>query len=81
MINKKETNANVVKQKIQNEKLEVKVLQIWLHPDKLNIAPRYQQLSIKEISKKNSFYQILSPSKNDQGVWIHQSSWFSLGEF
>ena len=64
-----------------NEKLEVKVLQIWLHPDKKNVTPRYQQLSIKEISKKNSFYQILSPSKNDQGVWIHQNSWFLLGEF
>ena len=64
-----------------NEKLEAKVLQIWLHPDKKNVTPRYQQLSLKDISKKNVFYQILSPSKNDQGVWIHQNSWFLLGEF
>ena len=64
-----------------NEKLEAKVLQIWLHPDKKNVTPRYQQLSLKDISKKNVFNQILSPSKNDQGVWIHQKSWFFLGEF
>lgn len=27
------------------------------------------------------FYQILSPDKDDNGVWIHQNAWFSLGAF
>lgn len=64
-----------------NKKLEAKVLQIWVYPNKKNVNPRYQQLSIKDIRKKNGFFQILSPNKDDQGVWIHQNSWFLLGEF
>ena len=61
--------------------LPAKVLQIWLHPNKINVIPRYQQLSIKSLIKPNIFSQILSPDIKDQGVWIHQNSWFSIGEF
>lgn len=61
--------------------LPAKVLQIWLYPNKTNVIPRYQQLSIKSLIKPNIFSQILSPDIKDQGVWIHQNSWFSLGEF
>jgi len=64
-----------------NENISVKVLQIWVTPETTNVEPRYQQLSLKNISQKNKFFQILSPEKQDQGVWIHQKSWFSLGEF
>ena len=60
---------------------EVKVLQIWLHPNKNYVEPRYQQISLNDIYTKNEFFQILSPNKNDQGVWIHQNSWFYIGDF
>lgn len=60
---------------------EVKLLQIWLFPNKKNVVPRYDQISLQSVARKNSFYQILSPSKNDQGVWIHQESWFNIGDF
>ena len=53
-----------------NEDHAVKVLQIWLFPNKKNVTPRYDQLSLEEIEVKNEFYQILSPNKNDQGVWL-----------
>ncbi len=59
----------------------VKLLQIWLFPNRKNVAPRYDQISIRDIETKNEFYQILSPSADDQGVWIHQDAWFHLGEF
>lgn len=65
----------------QNEDKEVKFLQIWLFPNEKNVTPRYDQISLKDIEKKNKFYQILSPNKEDQGVWIHQDAWFHLGEF
>jgi redox-sensitive bicupin YhaK (pirin superfamily) len=26
-------------------------------------------------------YQILSPTADEQGVWIHQQAWFMLGNF
>lgn len=64
-----------------NDDQDMKLLQIWLFPKKKNIQPRYDQISIKEIEKKNEFYQVLSPNTDDQGVWIHQDAWFHLGEF
>ena len=65
----------------QNSDKEVKFLQIWLFPNKRNIEPRYDQLSIREVAKKNGLYQILSPNPNDPGVWIHQNAWFHMGDF
>jgi redox-sensitive bicupin YhaK (pirin superfamily) len=59
----------------------VKFLQIWVFPNKKQVEPRYDQISIRDIEKENQFYQILSPNNEDQGVWIHQNAWFSLGKF
>lgn len=64
-----------------NDDQPVSLLQIWLFPNKKNVTPRYDQISIKDIEEKNEFYQVLSPSANDQGVWIHQDAWFHLGKF
>ncbi len=68
-----EFNANADK--------HVSLLQIWLFPNKKNVEPRYDQISIKEISKLNEFSQVLSPNADDQGVWIHQDAWFHIGDF
>lgn len=65
----------------KNKDKEVKFLQIWIFPNKKNITPRYDQISIRDIKKDNEFYQVLSPNANDQGVWIHQDAWFHLGKF
>ncbi len=59
----------------------VKFLQIWIFPNKKDMEPRYDQLSISEIEEANQFNQILSPLKEDQGVWIHQEAWFHIGNF
>lgn len=64
-----------------NPDSEVRLFQIWVFPNKQNVEPRYDQISIREIAKENAFYQILSPNKDDQGVWIHQDAWFHLGKF
>ncbi|CAA7194485.1 pirin family protein [Chryseobacterium potabilaquae] len=65
----------------QNKDVPVKFLQIWVFPRELGVEPRYDQKSIKEGEKLNEFQQILSPEKNDEGVWIHQDAWFNLGKF
>jgi len=57
------------------------LFQIWLFPNKKNVEPRYDQISLKDVEKENEFYQILSPNKEDQGVWIHQDAWFNMGNF
>lgn len=65
----------------KNTDKEVKFLQIWVFPNKRNVAPRYDQISIRDIEIENAFYQVLSPNPEDQGVWIHQDAWFHLGKF
>lgn len=62
-----------------NKNLELKLLQIWVFPNKRNVEPRYDQISIKDLEKENELFQIVSPNKNDKGVWIHQDAWFHLG--
>ena len=64
-----------------NSDSHCKLLQIWLFPNKKNVTPRYDQIAISSMAKKNKLYQILSPNKNDQGVWIHQNAWFHIGEY
>ncbi len=59
----------------------VKFLQIWIIPNQKNVAPRYDQISLKDIEKENEFYQVLSPNQDDQGVWIYQDAWFHIGKF
>ncbi len=59
----------------------VKFLQIWVIPNKQNVPPRYDQISLADIAKENKFYQVLSPNKEDEGVWIHQDAWFHIGKF
>lgn len=60
---------------------DVKLFQIWLFPREKDVTPRYDQISIRDVEKANEFYQILSPSPDDAGVWIHQDAWFHLGKF
>lgn len=64
----------------KNRDREVKFLQIWVFPNKRNVIPRYDQISVRDLAKKNEFYQVLSPNADDQGVWIHQDAWFHLGD-
>ncbi len=68
-------------EKNKNHNREVKFLQIWVFPNKQNVEPRYDQISLKDIARENEFYQVVSPGKDDQGVWIYQDAWFYLGKF
>jgi redox-sensitive bicupin YhaK (pirin superfamily) len=58
-----------------------KLLQIWVYPNKQNVEPRYQQITLNAEDRKNKLQQILSPNADDLGVWIHQDAWFYLGKF
>jgi quercetin 2,3-dioxygenase len=62
-----------------NTNKAVKFLQIWLFPDKRNVSPRYDQITLDHASRRNELIQILSPNTGDEGVWIHQKAWFNLG--
>ncbi|GAA0761859.1 pirin family protein [Psychroflexus lacisalsi] len=64
-----------------SDKHSVNFLQIWIVPNQQNVTPRYDQISIDTSSIKNKFQQILSPNKDDDGIWIYQDAWFHIGEF
>ena len=65
----------------KNKDRLVKFLQIWVFPNKRNVKPRYDQITLKYSDRHNTFQQILSPEPNDEGVWVHQDAWFHLGRF
>lgn len=65
----------------KNADQAVKVLQLWVFPKKQNVTPRYDQMSVRDLKEPNDFYQVLSPNSEDAGMWVHQDTWFHLGEF
>lgn len=64
-----------------NDNQRTKLLQIWVYPNKKNVEPRYQQITLNPEDRNNKLQQILSPNADDAGVWIHQDAWFNLGKF
>ena len=65
----------------RNRDKRVKFLQIWVMPNKKNVTPRYDQITLNSADHHNKLQQILSPNPDDDGVWIYQNAWFHLGQF
>lgn len=65
----------------KNKDSLVKFLQIWVFPNKKNVTPRYDQITLNFADRYNKLQQILSPNADDAGVWIHQDAWFHIGKF
>ena len=51
-----------------------------MFPNQRGVKPRYDQITLETDKTKNNLYQILSPFKEDEGVWVHQNAWFHMGE-
>ena len=66
-------------EKNKNSNAAVKFLQIWMFPNKKNVTPRYDQIKLEKTALQNQFFQVLSPSPDDEGVWAHQNAWFHIG--
>lgn len=65
----------------KNKDKPVKFLQIWVIPNKKNVTPRYDQITLDPTDRINVLQQVLSPNPDDAGVWIHQDAWFHIGKF
>jgi quercetin 2,3-dioxygenase len=65
----------------KNKDKKVNFLQIWVFPKQRNIKPRYDQITFNPEDRVNKLQQIVSPSHEDEGVWINQDAWFNLGNF
>jgi redox-sensitive bicupin YhaK (pirin superfamily) len=59
----------------------VQFLQIWLFPKTKNVTPHYDQQTLNSSERINKLQQVLSPDKEDEGVWINQDAWFHMGTF
>ena len=57
---------------------EVKFLQIWVLPKRLNVQPRYEQKDFSFSDKKNKFLLVISPDGIDSSLSINQDAFFSL---
>jgi len=68
-------------EKNHNTDREVKLLQIWLFPNKRNVEPRYDQISMDAEQEHNQWNRVLTPEPTDGAVWIHQDAYFSIGRF
>lgn len=56
----------------------VELLQIWIYPNQKEVTPRYDQIILNQKERANRFHQILSPNRDDEGVWIYQEAWFHM---
>ncbi|WP_430896022.1 MULTISPECIES: pirin family protein [unclassified Paraflavitalea] len=65
----------------KNKDQAVKFLQIWVYPNKRNVSPRYDQITLDPSKGHNQLQQVLSPNADDEGVWIYQDAWFHMGNF
>ncbi|HRG60166.1 MAG TPA: pirin family protein [Bacteroidia bacterium] len=61
-----------------NRDREVNLLQIWIFPKERNIKPRYNQIVLNEIDRKNKFQQVISPDGNPIGMNINQHAFFQM---
>jgi len=59
---------------------EVRFLQIWMFPNKKDVTPRYDQITLNTDNAQNNLLQVLSPNQDDEGVWAHQNAWFHIGD-
>jgi len=57
---------------------DVNFLQIWVFPDRKNIAPRYGQQRFNRADRRNRFQTLVSPDKTSDAIWINQQAWFSM---
>lgn len=64
-----------------SEEQDLSLLQIWVFPDKQNVEPRYGQTQFPDDEMTGIWRVVVSPDGADNSLWIHQQSWFSIGNF
>ena len=59
---------------------DVNLFQLWIFTNNENATPRYDQKTFNESDRINKFQTVVSPYGNE-GLWIYQDAWISLGKF
>lgn len=63
-----------------SDREDVNFLQIWVFPEKKNIAPRYGQQRFNKTDRRNCFQTLVSPQQDTEAIWINQQAWFSMAD-
>ncbi len=60
-----------------------KTLQLWVFPEKQDVAPRYDQKAFDLQQNLNRFVTVVTPHDKNEGnaLWVYQQTFFSLGIF
>lgn len=58
----------------------VAFLQLWIFSKVNNIEPRYDQKLFSEEERKNQFQVVVSPTQENDSLFINQDAWLSLIE-
>jgi len=66
-----------------SEDKPLNLFQIWIFPNKKDVAPRYAHRKFDFFHSKNQLVQIVGPENDpaNTGLWIHQSAWLNIGTF
>jgi quercetin 2,3-dioxygenase len=62
----------------KNKDQYLKLLQIWVFPNKRNVTPRYGEKTLNLAERHNRLQTIVSPDGANDSLWIHQNAWFSM---
>lgn len=54
----------------------VKLLQIWIIPQQLNVTPRYDQVALP--ATMPDLLTVVGPRENGGLLWMHQQAWLNL---
>lgn len=57
------------------------LLQIWITPNQMNVAPRYQEKFFPFLTEHNKLHSIITPTGNDGTLFIYQDSYVSIGHW
>lgn len=55
------------------------LFQIWIHPEKTGLAPRYDQVSYKTVEGELGL--LVGPKDSGSNLWIHQDAYLYIGDF
>lgn len=63
-----------------SETKQLKLFQIWIEPNKLNVAPRYDQRTFSYQDRKDEWTQLISPmdQEAEEGIKIYQNAYINI---
>ena len=59
------------------------LFQLWIHSQRQDVTPRYEQKKIAPLLTDNAFTTIVKPKQEalKDDIWIHQQAYISIGDF